>query len=61
MSFWLLCVTLGNILVKFLAPLQTSVALSSFFWLFAGLMAVAAVVFAVLARFYKGKTYLQKA
>ncbi len=59
MSFWLLCVTFGNLIVAFLAPLQKTVELSQFFWLFAGLMAVAALVFATLAYFYKGKTYLQ--
>jgi len=61
MSFWLLCVTFGNLLVAFLAPLQKTIALSSFFWLFAGLMAGAALIFALLASFYRGKTYLQDA
>ncbi len=60
MGFWLLCVTFGNLIVAFLAPLQETLALSEFFWLFSGLMAGAAVVFAVLAWFYKGKTYLQE-
>jgi POT family proton-dependent oligopeptide transporter len=60
MSFWLLCVTFGNLLVAFLAPLQKAIALSSFFWLFAGLMAGAATIFLLLALFYKGKTYLQE-
>jgi POT family proton-dependent oligopeptide transporter len=60
MSFWLLCVTFGNLLVAFLAPLQKQLALSGFFWVFAALMAAAAVVFWVLARSYKGKTYLQR-
>lgn len=59
MGFWLICVTMGNLLVAFLAPLQKTISLSSFFWLFAGLMAGAAIVFAVLAWLYKGKTYLQ--
>jgi hypothetical protein len=59
MGFWLLCVTLGNLIVAFLAPLQKTFALSEFFWVFAGLMAAAAVVFTVMARFYRGKTYLQ--
>ena len=45
MSFWLLCVTFGNLLVAFLAPLQTTLPLSQFFWLFAGLMAAAALLF----------------
>jgi POT family proton-dependent oligopeptide transporter len=61
MSFWLLCVTIGNLLVAFLSPLQEQLPLSSFFWVFAVLMAGAAVLFAVLAYFYKGKTYLQEA
>jgi proton-dependent oligopeptide transporter, POT family len=61
MSFWLLCVTFGNLLVAFLSPLQERLALSSFFWIFALTMAGAAVLFAVLAYFYKGRTYLQEA
>jgi dipeptide/tripeptide permease len=60
MGFWLLCVTIGNLLVAFLAPLQKTYSLSSFFWLFAGLMAGAALIFLVLALMYKGKTYLQQ-
>ena len=43
----------------FLAPLQETFALSEFFWLFTGLMTAAAVIFVVLAYFYKGKAYLQ--
>jgi POT family proton-dependent oligopeptide transporter len=60
MSFWQLVVTMGNLLVAFLAPLQKTMALSGFFWLFAGLMAGAAAIFWVLARLYRGKTYLQE-
>lgn len=59
MGFWLLCVTFGNVLVAFLAPLQ-ALSLTNFFWTFAGLMAAAAMLFALLATTYKGKTYLQK-
>jgi POT family proton-dependent oligopeptide transporter len=59
MGFWLLCVTFGNLLVAFLAPLQKRIELSEFFWLFAGLMAGAAVIFAILAWMYSGKSYLQ--
>ncbi|MEK7705994.1 MAG: hypothetical protein AAB426_13615 [Myxococcota bacterium] len=61
MGFWLLCVTFGNLLVAFLAPLQASYELSQFFWLFSGLMVAAATVFVVLAYFYKGKSYMQEA
>ncbi len=59
MSFFFLTMTLGNILTASLTPLQKTYSLSTFFWLFAGIMAAASVVFAVLAYFYKGKTYLQ--
>jgi dipeptide/tripeptide permease len=61
MGFWLFCVTMGNLLVAFLAPLQKTLALSEFFWLFAALMAGAATIFLVLAMLYRGKTYLQEA
>jgi proton-dependent oligopeptide transporter, POT family len=59
MGFWLLCVTFGNILVAFLAPMQKILTLSNFFWVFTGLMLVAALIFSVMAYFYKGKSYLQ--
>jgi POT family proton-dependent oligopeptide transporter len=58
MGFWMLCVTFGDVLVAFLAPLQM-LSLATFFWIFAGLMAAAAAVFAALAARYRGKTYLQ--
>lgn len=60
MGFWLLCVTFGNVLVAFVAPMETILSLSQFFWVFTGLMAAAATVFAVMAYFYKGRTYLQQ-
>lgn len=59
MGFWLLGVTFGNVLVAFLAPMQKILTLSQFFWVFTALMVGAAVVFTILASFYKGKTYLQ--
>ena len=52
--------TFGNLIVAFLAPLQAQFELSKFFWLFAGLMAAASVIFAILAAFYRGKVYLQQ-
>jgi POT family proton-dependent oligopeptide transporter len=57
-GFWLLCVTVGNVLVAFLAPLQR-LSLATFFWVFAVLMALAAAIFLVLALRYRGTTYLQ--
>ncbi|HEY9154469.1 MAG TPA: MFS transporter [Opitutaceae bacterium] len=59
MGFWLLCVTAGDALVAFLAPLQV-LSLATFFWTFAGLMALAATAFAALAARYRGRTYLQE-
>jgi len=59
MGFWLLCVTFGNLIVAFLAPLQKAYGLADFFWVFAALMGGAAIVFMVLASFYKPRTYLQ--
>ena len=59
MGFWLLCVTFGNLLVAFLAPLQKTYELSQFFWLFVGMMLAAATMFSVFAWFYNGKSYLQ--
>lgn len=58
-GFWLLTVTFGNVLVAFLAPLQAMLTLSEFFWVFTGLMALAAMVFTLLASQYRGRTYLQ--
>jgi len=60
MGFWLLCVTAGNVLVAFLAPLQNILALSQFFWVFTALMTGAALVFALMASLYRGKAYLQE-
>lgn len=59
MGFWLLGVTFGNVLVAFLSPMQTILTQSEFFWVFTVLMTGAAVLFAILAYFYRGKTYLQ--
>ncbi len=59
MGFWLLCVTAGDALVAFLAPLQ-ALSQATFFWTFAGLMALAATAFAALAARYRGRTYLQE-
>lgn len=58
MGFWYLCVTGGNILVAALSSLLEK-SLATMFWAFAGLMLAAAIIFTVLARFYRGKTYLQ--
>ena len=59
MGFWLLCVTFGNVIVVFLAPLQKQFSLETFFWIFAVLMTAAALAFGLLAATYQGKSYLQ--
>ncbi len=72
MGFWLLTVALGNKLVAVvtkaqatLLPMFTDVdpetgpLLSHFFWFFAGLMAVAAVIFGLRASFYRYRDYTQ--
>lgn len=58
MGFWLLTVSFGNKLTATLAGFE-NMPLQKFFWIFATLMAVAGLLFVVLAYFYKGKTYLQ--
>ncbi len=58
MGFWLLAVSFGNILVALLAGFE-NLPRAQFFWTFAGLMVIAAAVFAVRASFYQYKTYTQ--
>ncbi len=56
MGFWLLSVSLGNILVAVLSTFE-GLSLQSFFWVFAGLMALAAVLFAGFAMVYRYRDY----
>lgn len=58
MSFWLLAVAFGNKLVVVVAGLE-GLGLAEFFWVFAGLMAVAALLFGARAAFYTPKDYAQ--
>jgi len=53
MGFWNLCVTVGNLLVALLSGFE-GLPLLTFFWTFAVLMFLAALVFAVLASRYRG-------
>jgi len=57
MGFWLLTVTMGNLLVAFLAGFK-DLSLENFFWTFAAMAFVASCLFAINAYFYRGKTYL---
>jgi POT family proton-dependent oligopeptide transporter len=59
MGFWLLTVTLGNVLVAFLAGFE-GLPLVDFFWVFAGLMAGAGLLFGLRALFYVPKDYPQE-
>lgn len=59
MGFWLLSVALGNVLVAFTARFA-NLELVDFFWVFAGLMALAALMFGVRAAFYVEHDYQQQ-
>jgi POT family proton-dependent oligopeptide transporter len=59
MGFWLLAVTLGNILVAMLARLGT-LSPAQFFWAWAGIMGGTAVLFAIRCYFYVPKDYPQE-
>jgi POT family proton-dependent oligopeptide transporter len=56
MGFWLLSVSLGNILVAFLSTFE-SLSLQNFFWVFTALMALASVLFALFALVYQYRDY----
>jgi len=60
MGFLMLSISLGNLLVAVLAEIGPQ-KLADSFWLFAGLMAVAAVVFTAIASVYKVRDYAQGA
>ena len=59
MGFWLLTVTVGNVLVAFLAGFE-KLSLVNFFWVFAGLSAGAAVLFALRAAFYTPRDFTRE-
>lgn len=58
MGLWLFTVALGNKLVALLAQFQ-GLPWAAFFWTFAGLMAVAAILFGIRARYYPYRSYTQ--
>ncbi|MES2571725.1 MAG: POT family MFS transporter [Verrucomicrobiota bacterium] len=65
MALWLFSVSLGNLFTagvnRFIRNEDGSVKMNDqqYYLFFAGLMCVAAAVFVIVARFYRGKTYLQ--
>jgi POT family proton-dependent oligopeptide transporter len=58
MGFWLLTVSLGNVLVAVLARFG-GLPLADFFWVFAGLMGGASALFGLRSYFYVQKDYPQ--
>jgi POT family proton-dependent oligopeptide transporter len=58
MGFWMLTVSLGQVLVTLLASLE-DLPRVKFFWIFTAMMAAAAVLFGIRARFYKTRDYTQ--
>jgi proton-dependent oligopeptide transporter, POT family len=58
MGFWLLSVALGNVLVA-LTSRFSNLKLVNFFWVFTGLMALAALLFYVRSAFYVQRDYHQ--
>jgi POT family proton-dependent oligopeptide transporter len=59
MGFYMLTVALGNVLVALLARFA-GLPLAEFFWVFAGLMAAAGVLFGIRSYFYQLKDYPQE-
>ena len=57
MGFWLLLVTIGDLLVVFITRMEFTPAKG--FWIFAVLMVVSGLIFAMRARTYKYKEYTQ--
>ena len=58
MGFWLLNVTLGDLLVVYITRVKFE-SQATFFWVFAGLMLVAGVLFGLRARYYTYQDYTQ--
>ncbi len=58
-GFWLLTVSLGNVLVSLLAEFA-KLPLITFFWLFAGLMFAAALLFGLRAHFFVERDVVQE-
>ena len=57
MGFWLLTVAAGNVLVSVIAKIKLPEA--QFFWVFAGLMAGAGLLFGIRAYFFKQQDFIQ--
>jgi POT family proton-dependent oligopeptide transporter len=63
MSLWLLTVFFGNLITAYVAAFGETmfpVASAGYFWFFAALMAVFAVIFMWMGKRYKVKNYMEK-
>ena len=66
MALYFLSVSAGNLFTSLVNAFNTQpdgtqlLAGADYYWFFAGLMLVAACVFSVFGRFYRGKTYIQE-
>jgi POT family proton-dependent oligopeptide transporter len=58
MGFWMLTIAFGNVLVALLARFG-HLPLVDFFWVFAVLMTIAAIIFMARASFYQVRDYPQ--
>ena len=58
MGFWLLTVSLGNVIVALISMIE-GLSTEVFFWMFSGFTLVASFVFMVTAYFYKYQDYVQ--
>ncbi len=58
MGFWLLNVTIGDLLVVFVTRIEFA-SMATFFWVFAVLMLVAGLAFGWRARSYTYRSYTQ--
>jgi POT family proton-dependent oligopeptide transporter len=58
MGFWLLSVAVGDLLVVFVTRMQFE-SVANFFWFFAAMMVIAALLFGVRARTYTYQDYTQ--
>jgi proton-dependent oligopeptide transporter, POT family len=58
MGFWLLTVSLGNVVVVLISMIE-GLSTIMFFWMFSGMTLVAAFIFLITAYFYKYQDYVQ--
>ena len=60
MGFWLLSVSFGNVIAAFIFKTFKDLSLSETFWVFAGLMMVAGIIFGIISYFYQYQEFPQE-